>query len=133
MDYSKLIERVKLILTSPNTEWNKIDTEQTSAKELYLGYILILAAITPVAGFLKLSIFGVKIPFMGRYRLGIGASLTNMVFTYAFSLAGVHMSGTMTSPRTGMQGSGSFDKNSIGGKLENWSNKKQNDGHGHRQ
>jgi hypothetical protein len=233
MDFSKLMQRVKLILTSPDTEWKTIDTEQTSAKELYIGYILILAAITPIAVFFKMSIFGVKIPFMGRYRLGIGASLTNMVLSYFFTLAGVyimalivnllapsfggsknqiqalkavtyaytaawiagivqfipwlgilillagvlysiyllylglpvmmkcpkekavgytavsiisafivsfvisavvagitgvHMRGTMTSPGTGMQGSGSFDKNSLGGKLQDWSKKMEGAG-----
>ena len=91
MDSSKLMARVKLILTSPNTEWNIIDTEQTSAKELYTGYILILAAITPIAVFLKISIFGINVPFMGRYRLGIGAGLTNMVLSYVLTLAGVYI------------------------------------------
>jgi hypothetical protein len=233
MDFSKILERVKLILTSPKTEWNTIDTEQTSVKELYIGYIMILAAITPIAGFFKMSIFGIKIPFMGTYRLGIGASLTNMVLNYVFTLAGVyimaliidmlapsfggsknqiqalktvtyaytaswvagiaqfipwlgilillagslysiyllflglpvmmkcpkekavgytavsiitaviigfaisalvggitgvHMRGAMTSPRTGTQDSGSFDKNSLGGKLENWSKKMESAG-----
>ena len=38
-----------------------------------------------------MSIFGIKIPFMGTYRPGIGASLTNMVLNYVFTLAGVYI------------------------------------------
>ncbi len=91
MDFSKLMERVKLILTTPKTEWITIENEQTSTKELYIGYILILAAIAPIAGFLRMSIFGIKIPFMGTYRLGFGASLGNMVLNYVFTLAAVYI------------------------------------------
>jgi hypothetical protein len=91
MDTNKLVERVKLIITSPKTEWETIDGEQTSIKELYLGYILILAAITPIVSFLKLSIFGVKIPLMGTYHVGIGHGLSNMILNYIFILAGVYL------------------------------------------
>ena len=91
MDFNKLIERVKLILTSPKTEWTAIEGEQTSIRNLYISYILILAAISPIAGFIKMSIFGIKIPFMGTYRLGFGASISNMVLNYIFTLAGVYL------------------------------------------
>lgn len=231
MDINRLIERVKFIITTPKTEWNAIEAEQTSTKELYIGYILILAAISPIAGFLKMSIFGIKVPFVGTYRIGIGASIGNMILNYVFTLVGVYimaliidflaptfggsknqlqalktvayaytaawiagiallipwigililligslysiyllylglpvtmkcpqeksvgytavsiiiaivisfaismvvggitgvnMRGNMTNPQVGMQGNGSFDKNSLGGKLENWSKKLDN-------
>jgi len=231
MELNRLTERVKLIITSPKTEWNTIENEQTSAKELYVGYILILAAITPIAGFLKMSIFGIKIPFVGTYRMGIGQSLGNMILNYIFilvgvyvmalivdmlaptfggnknqlqalktvayaytaawvagilqlipwigiplllvgslysiyllylglpvtmkcppeksmgytavsilvaiiisfaisavvgSITGVNMKGAMMTPQTGMRGGGSFDKNSLGGKLEDWNKKLEN-------
>ncbi|EKD39170.1 MAG: hypothetical protein ACD_75C00488G0004 [uncultured bacterium] len=62
-----------------------------SIKELYVGYILLLAAIGPLAGFLKMSIFGINVPVMGTYRVGIGTSLGNMLLSYVLSLAGVYL------------------------------------------
>jgi hypothetical protein len=91
MDFGKLMERVKMILTSPKAEWEVIEREQTSLKELYMSYILLLAAIGPVAGFLKMGVIGVHVPFMGTYRPGIGASLGSMIFQYALTLAGVYL------------------------------------------
>jgi hypothetical protein len=91
MDFGKLIERVKAILTSPKTEWEAIEKEQTSLQELYVGYILLLAAIGPVAAFLKMSLFGISIPLMGTYRPGLGASFGSMIFRYALTLAGVYL------------------------------------------
>lgn len=91
MDFAKLIARVQAILTRPKTEWPAIEAEQTSTKELYAGYILLLAAIGPLAGFLKMSIFGINVPVMGTYRVGIGASLGNMLLSYVLSLAGVYL------------------------------------------
>ena len=44
-----LVDRVKNILLSPRTEWPKIAGEAATAQSLYTGYILILAAIAPIA------------------------------------------------------------------------------------
>ncbi len=43
-----LIDRVKNILLSPKTEWPVIAGETASLQSLYVGYVLILAAIAPV-------------------------------------------------------------------------------------
>jgi hypothetical protein len=91
MDFEKLIERVKAILASPKTEWEAIEKEQTSLQELYVGYILLLAAIGPVAAFLKMSLFGISIPLMGTYRPGLGASFGSMIFRYILTLVGVYL------------------------------------------
>jgi hypothetical protein len=44
-----LVDRVKNILLSPRTEWPKIAAEAATVQSLYVGYILILAAIGPIA------------------------------------------------------------------------------------
>ena len=44
-----LVERVKNILLSPKIEWPKIAEETATTQSLYVGYILILAAIAPLA------------------------------------------------------------------------------------
>lgn len=91
MDFGGLMARAQAILTNPKSEWPVIEVEQTSTKELYFSYILLLAAITPVAGFLKMSVFGIGVPMMGTYRLGFGASIGHMLFSYVMTLAGVYI------------------------------------------
>ena len=87
MDLNKLIARVKGILLTPKTEWPVIAGEPTTVADLYKGYILWLAAIPPVFAFLKFSLIGASVPFAGTFRIGIGAGLSQLVLTYALSLA----------------------------------------------
>ena len=91
MDFNKLIARVKGILLTPKTEWPVIASEQTTVADLYKGYIIWLAAISPVFTFLKFSLIGASLPFAGTFRIGIGAGLTQMVLSYVLSLAMIYV------------------------------------------
>ncbi len=53
-----LFERVKNILLSPKDEWPKIAGETTDLAALYTGYIMILAAIGPIALVIRSLSFG---------------------------------------------------------------------------
>jgi hypothetical protein len=83
-----LVERVKRILLSPQAEWEVIDTEPTTAAELYTRYIVPLAAIGPIAQVIGFSVFG----FMG-YRVPIGSALTYALATYVLTLVGTYLLG----------------------------------------
>jgi hypothetical protein len=48
-----LVNRVKNILLGPKDEWAEIVAEPATTQSLYLGYIMILAAIGPVALLLR--------------------------------------------------------------------------------
>jgi hypothetical protein len=85
-----LVERAKQILLSPRTEWQVIDTEPTSAAQLYTSYILPLAAIGPVAQIIGYSAFGVSVPFMGTYRVPIGSAVTSALVSYILALAATY-------------------------------------------
>ena len=54
-----MIDRVKNILMSPKTEWPTIAGEATTTQQLYTGYIMILAAIGPIAMLLHSTLTGV--------------------------------------------------------------------------
>lgn len=54
-----IVERVKNILLSPKTEWSTIAGEATTTQALYTGYIMILAAIGPIAMLLRSLVVGV--------------------------------------------------------------------------
>lgn len=89
MDVNKIIARAKAILLSPRTEWPVIAAEPDTVAGLYAGYIAVLAAIPPIVGFLSMSLIGVSVPFLGSYRVGLGAGLSAAVLTYIMALVGV--------------------------------------------
>lgn len=91
MDLNKLVARAKAILLSPKTEWPVIAGEQTTVADLYKGYIVPLAAIPAIFGFLHMSVIGMQIMFAGTVRVGIGTGLTTMVVTYVLSLVMVYV------------------------------------------
>jgi hypothetical protein len=83
-----LIERVKNIILTPDSEWEKIDGERTSIQKLYTDYAAILAAIPALAGALGGLIFGYGA--MGYHvRLSIGGAIANAVTSYVMALVGV--------------------------------------------
>lgn len=77
-----LVDRVKNILLSPKEEWPKIAAEPATVQSLYLGYIMILAAIGPVAMILRGMGFGfgLGLPF------AIGIYVMTLVVTLVVAL-----------------------------------------------
>lgn len=80
-----LVQRVKDILLVPKQTWPVIETEAADTAGLYKNYLVILAAIPAVAGFIGMTLFGfsmmgvtVRVPFM--------SGLANMVTHYVLSL-----------------------------------------------
>jgi len=86
VDFNKIIARVKNILLTPKTEWPVIAGEPETVASLYTNYILILAAIPAICGFIKMTVFGMSVPFVGTIRVGFFSGLTQMILTYAVSL-----------------------------------------------
>ncbi len=76
-----LMSRVKGIILTPQKEWETIETERTSAFDLYRNYIAILALIPPFASFFGSWLFGLR----GLHPL-FGAGLFRAVVQYALSL-----------------------------------------------
>jgi len=86
-----LVDRIKGIIVSPKQEWETIAGESTSIAELYTSYILILAAIGPVAYFIGVSLIGVNVPFFGTVRVPIVSALVAAVVRYGLTLASVYI------------------------------------------
>ena len=64
-----IVERAKNICLTPNTEWPIIAAEPATPAALVTGYVVPLAAIGAVAGFIGGSIVGHTLPFVGTYRV----------------------------------------------------------------
>ncbi len=91
MDTTKLIARVKGILLNPDTEWGVIAKETTTVSELYKNYIVILAVIPALFGFIKGSLIGFDVPLLGSYRVSMGAGFAGMLVSYVLSLIQIYV------------------------------------------
>ncbi len=81
-----LIERVKSILVKPKETWPVIAAEGGDAASLYTGYVMILAAIPAVAGFIGLTLVGVNV-LGASYRMPILGGVVQMIVSYLLTLA----------------------------------------------
>ena len=84
-----IVERVKNICLSPNTEWPVIASEPSTTGGLITGYVAPLAAIGAVAGFIGGSIVGRSLPFLGTYRTPVLPGLVVAVFTFVMAIVGI--------------------------------------------
>lgn len=83
-----LIDRTKSILLQPRATWPAIEAEAADVAGLYTRYLMVLAAIPAVCGFIGMSLIGVG-AFGISVRVPVVAGLVNMVVSYALSLVGV--------------------------------------------
>jgi len=81
-----LIERVQSILLKPKQTWPVIAEEGGDTASIFTGYVMILAAIPAVCGFIGLSLIGVG-GFGVSYRVPILTGVVQMIVSYLLSLA----------------------------------------------
>jgi len=89
----ELVSRAQAILLKPKEEWVKIKGESTSIAQLFTSYAAILAAIPAIAQFIGFGLIGMRVPFYGMFRFGLGTSLARAVVFYVFSLISVYALG----------------------------------------
>lgn len=86
-----LFERVKDILISPKTEWGVIDAEPATIGGIYTSYVVILAAIGPVAGLIGQQVIGYS-AFGVTYKPPMEWSIGMAVIGYVMGLVSVYVS-----------------------------------------
>ncbi|HVX92216.1 MAG TPA: Yip1 family protein [Xanthobacteraceae bacterium] len=86
-----VVERVKSILLTPQTEWRAIEREPGDPAFLFTNYVAILAAIPAVARFIGLSIIGVSAPIVGTVRLSVGSGLAHAIVEYLLTFVVVYV------------------------------------------
>lgn len=82
------------LMTNPRAEWARIRDRRCSVASCYLGHILLLAAIAPVAGFVGTTQVGWKIGAREHFLTTDSAALI-AVAVYAAMLIGVFTVGWM--------------------------------------
>ncbi len=87
-----LVDRVKGILLTPRKEWEVIEGETATVGSLYTGYIVPLAAIPAIAGFIGLSVFGISV--LGTtIRVSMSSGIQGAITRYVLTLVGVYVLG----------------------------------------
>jgi Yip1-like protein len=83
-----IIERAKNIILTPKTEWPLIAAEATPSAQLYLGYVLPLAAFAIVITALRLVVIGTHLPFGTVVRTPLSGILAIAVWGLVGGLIG---------------------------------------------
>ena len=83
-----LVDRVRNICVSPASEWPVIEQENTSPAELVTSYLIPLAAVGAVAGFIGSTLLLAVLPFAGVLRLGLVAGLVAACVSFVLTIAG---------------------------------------------
>ena len=83
-----IVDRVKNICLTPNTEWPIIADEPTTTADLITGYVVPLAAIGAVAGFIGRSVIG-QTTFLGTFRMSLATGLVLAVFAFVMAIVTV--------------------------------------------
>lgn len=86
-----LVARVKGIIMQPKSEWHVIDGEATSVGQIFMGYVVPLSAIPPIAAFIGMAVFGVGIPLIGTFRVPVGMALESAITRYILGLVAVYV------------------------------------------
>ena len=87
-----IVQRVQDILLKPKETWPAIDAEGGDTASIYKNYLIYLALVPAVAGFIGLSLIGVGV-FGVSYRVPLISGLANMVVGYVMSLVMVFVVG----------------------------------------
>jgi hypothetical protein len=88
-----LVQRVKNILLTPKTEWDVIAAENTPPKDLVLTYVLPLAALAAVAGFISHAVIGTMVPMIGTFRMPIVWAVVMLLYQLIMSVVSVFVVG----------------------------------------
>ena len=89
----QLIDRAKNIIVTPKTEWEAIAADPTPTPAIITGYVLPLAAVAAIAGFIGMCLVGMSLPFLGTYRMGIGWGLALAIYNVVMAVVFVYVVG----------------------------------------
>jgi hypothetical protein len=83
-----LINRIKNIILTPQTEWPVIEAEPTTIAQLYKGYVIPLAAFSALMSFVRMSVIGISF-----FRMPLLTGLTLTLVNFVFGLLGLYLVG----------------------------------------
>lgn len=90
-----LVDRVKNILITPQSEWDRIAGEPANVSKLYTGYVLPLVALAAICSFIGLSLIGAS-AFGVTYRVPLVTGVVGVVLQVVMGLVGVYVLAMIT-------------------------------------
>ena len=85
---SGIVQRAKDILLKPKESWPVIAAEPATTQSIYIPYVLVLAAVGPLAGLIGGQLFGITILGV-TYHPPLATALVSAIVSYGLSLATV--------------------------------------------
>lgn len=85
-----LVNRIKAILTDPKNAWDRIAAEPATVGGLYMGYVVVLAAIPLLARLVHGVVFGAVVPGVS-YHPPILSLLVEAVAGYVLTLGMIYL------------------------------------------
>lgn len=82
---ASIVERAKAIILTPSQEWPRIAADDATTREVLTRYVIPLAAIGPIAGFISGQIFGYP-GFNGNFQPGLIGGILLAVMSFFVSL-----------------------------------------------
>lgn len=82
---SGVIARAKNIILKPKETWAAIDTEPATTQSIYVPYVVLLAAIAPIAQLIGGQVFGYG-AFGVTFRPSLGSALVSAILSYGLAL-----------------------------------------------
>lgn len=83
-----IVDRAKSIILKPSEEWPKIAADPEAPMQVFTRWVVPLAAIGPIAGFIGGQVFGYG-AFGISYRPGLMSGLTTAIVSYVGTLVGI--------------------------------------------
>jgi hypothetical protein len=90
-----MLSHIVGLFINPKKEWQAIHDSACSVTKCYLSYVLILAAIPPVAGYFGTTLFGWQFGARAAVKLSHESALTIAITYYVVMLVGVFTMGAM--------------------------------------
>lgn len=88
-----LVPRIQGLIMKPKEEWVKIKGESTPIPQLFMNYALFLVLISGIAQFVGYGLVGIRVPFVGMYRVGIVSALLRGVVFAGLQLVSAYIFG----------------------------------------
>jgi hypothetical protein len=88
-----LLARIKNIVLTPKSEWPVIAPEPTTVSQLYVGYVMPLAVLAALLGFVRMSVLGYNTAFGAGFRMPVASGLSYMLMMFVSALIGVFIVG----------------------------------------
>lgn len=85
----EIVVRVKNLIVSPKTEWEKIAQEPDDIKGVAIKYLLILALIPAICTFIGYLLFGYKVPLVGYVGASFSLAIRYALISFVSSVVGV--------------------------------------------